>query len=212
MELLYVLLLSGALGMDALASGAAYGFKGIHMPAASLGMVGAVTALCTAVAMAATYALGGLLDVHVATAVGASVLVLLGIYRLLLDFLTKDTALHNAGRHVHARQLKLSVGELVIRIMAKPEAADVDQSKHIGLAEAAFLGLALGVDNMVAASAGSMGGLLPLYTPLAMGLVQVAFIALGVYGCEWLIDHRVRFRLPYLSGIVLVVLGLARLA
>jgi putative Mn2+ efflux pump MntP len=96
--------------------------------------------------------------------------------------------------------------------MARPEVADVDESKHIGSMEAVFLGLALGIDNMIAASAASLGGLLPVYTPLAMAAIQVAFISVGVYGSEWLISHRVRFRLPYVSGTVLIVLGLYRLA
>lgn len=211
MKLLYVLFLSTALGMDALVSGVAYGLKGIHVPLGSLIIVGIVTVLCTAIAMGGTYLLGGFIDIHTATIAGAALLVALGAYRLLLDFVTKDIALHEGGHHVVARKLTFSVGALVIRIMAKPEAADIDQSKHISPMEAVFLGLALGVDNMVASSAGTLGGLLPIYTPLAMGAVQVALIAAGIYGCKWLIDHRVRFRLPYLAGTVLVVLGLVRL-
>lgn len=211
MKLLYVLFLSTALGMDALVSGVAYGLKGIHVPLGSLIIVGIVTVICTAIAMGGTYLLGGLIDIHAATIAGAALLVALGAYRLLLDFVTKDIALHEGGHHVAARKLTFSVGALVIRIMAKPEAADIDQSKHISPMEAVFLGLALGADNMVASSAGTLGGLLPIYTPIVMGAVQVALIAAGIYGCKWLIDHRVRFRLPYLAGTVLVVLGLVQL-
>jgi putative sporulation protein YtaF len=107
--------------------------------------------------------------------------------------------------------LTFSIGALVFRIMVKPEAADLDRSRHISPMEAILLGLALGIDNMVAASAASLGGFLPMYAPLAMGVVQASLLAAGIYGCEWLIDHRLRFRLPYVSGTVLITLGLVRL-
>lgn len=213
MTLLYVFVLSTAVSMDALASGAAYGLKGIHMPVVSLGVVGVVTLVCTALAMGGTRLVGGHMDIEAATVAGALLLVALGIYRLLLDYLTKDAPLqHGPGHQIAARRLTFSLGNLVIKIMARPEAADVDESRHIGSMEAVFLGLALGIDNMIAASAASLGGLLPVYTPLAMAVIQVAFISAGVYGSEWLIGHRVRFRLPYVSGTVLVLLGLYRLA
>ncbi|MHB0984374.1 MAG: MntP/YtaF family protein [Sulfuricella sp.] len=211
MTLLYVFVLSTAVSMDALASGAAYGLKGIHMPLASLGVVGLVTLLCTALAMGGTHLVGGYMDIEAATTTGASLLVALGIYRLLLDYLTRDASLHhNPGHQIAARKLTFSLGSLVIKIMVRPEAADIDESKHISSMEAVFLGLALGIDNMVAASAASLGAVLPVYTPLAMATTQVAFISIGVYGSEWLIGHRVRFRLLYVSGAVLVLLGLHR--
>lgn len=95
--------------------------------------------------------------------------------------------------------------------MAKSEAADIDRSKHISAVEAMFLGVALGIDNMVATSAANLGEALPTYTPLAMAAVQMAFISTGLYGSERLINHHIRFRLPYLSGAVLVLLGIVRL-
>jgi len=211
MKLVYVLFLSVALGMDALASGAAYGIKGIRVPPASLGVVGVVSVVCTAAAMGLTGWLAGSIDLHVAVGIGAAMLVGLGVYRLLLDFLSEEVTPREAGHHLRHRKLTIPVGELVIRIMARPEEADIDRSKHICAGEAALLGVALAVDNMIAVSAGTLGDFLPSYTPLAMGAVQVALISAGTYGCAWLVDHRVRFRLPYLSGATLVVLGLLRL-
>jgi putative sporulation protein YtaF len=211
MKFLFVVALSAALGLDALASGVAYGLKKIDMPLRSLGIIGLVTVVATGFAMVGGALAGGLLDLRMATVVGASLMMLLGIYRLLTDFLTRDTALSEHGHPRMRPRLSFSVGTLVIRIMAKPEAADMDQSKHISSGEAMFLGMALGVDNMVAASAASLGQGLPIYTPLVMGVFQVGLISIGVFGAAWLVDHRVRFRFLYLSGTVLVALGLLRL-
>jgi putative Mn2+ efflux pump MntP len=99
----------------------------------------------------------------------------------------------------------------VITVMATPEEADLDKSKHLSPSEAALLGLALSVDNVVAVTAASLGGLIPSYTPVAMGLVQTALFAAGCYGAVLLVADRIKRRLRYASGAVLVVLGIVRL-
>lgn len=211
MTLFYVLFLSTAVGMDALASGVAYGIKDIEIPFSSLTVIALVTVICAAVGKGGSHLVGGVVSVHTETAAGALLLVALGGYRLLFDYLTKDTFLHESGHRHLPRKLTLSVGGLIVRIMVKPEAADQDASHHISPGEAVMLGIALAVDNMVAASAASLAGRFPLYAPVAMGGVQAVLLAMGVYGAKWLIDHQVRFRFPYVSGTVLIALGLVRL-
>jgi putative sporulation protein YtaF len=214
MSVFYVLFLCAAVSLDALAVGAAYGTRGIHMPIASIGMIGVVTVVCTTLAMFATHLLSArLIDARVATITGASVLVLLGIYRFLLDYLTSQDEVRPQASHQHAkaRGLIFSVGSLVIRIMAKPEAADIDRSMHISPIEAVFLGLALVIDNMVATSAANLGHALPVYTPVAMAAMQMAFLSIGFNGSEQLIRHHVRCRLRFVSGSVLVLLGVVRM-
>jgi len=194
--------------------GAAYGTRGIHLPITSIGMIGVVTVVCTSLAMLATHLLSAqLIDTRVATITGAALLVLLGVYRFLLDYLTAQDEIRPpvSNQHATARELKFSVGGLVIDIMAKPEAADIDRSMHISPTEAIFLGLALVIDNMVATSAATLGHGLPVYTPFAMAAVQMAFLSIGFNGSEQLIRHHVHFRLRFVSGSVLVVLGVARL-
>ena len=58
----------------------------------------------------------------------------------------------------------------------------------MGWLEALFLSLALSVDNVIAVLGASLSTSLPLYTPVAMGLVQVAFMFLGLRCSAWL--HR----------------------
>lgn len=209
--LFYLLVLSTAVSMDALVAGLAYGIKGVRVPIGSLGVIGIVTVAFTAVALGGTHLVGRFVDPHAATVVGALLLMLLGGYRLLLDYLIQDDPSSQAA-HPHApRELKVSVGALVIEIMARPEAADLDRSKHIGGGEAVLLSLALGTDNFVATLGASFGNGLPLYAPLVMGVVQTAFLVVGLYGSEWLSRRRTKLRVPYLSGTVLILLGLIRL-
>jgi putative sporulation protein YtaF len=214
MSIFYVLFLCAAVSLDALAAGAAYGTRGIHMPIASIGMIGVATVVCTTIAMSATHLLSAsLIDARVATAIGALLLILLGVYRFLLDYLTSHSEVppQESNQHAAASGLRFSVGGLVIEIMAKPEAADIDRSMHISPIEAIFLGLALVIDNMVAASAANLGHALPVYTPFAMAAVQMAFVSIGFHGSEQLVSHHVHFRLRFVSGSVLVLLGVVRL-
>jgi hypothetical protein len=44
-----------------------------------------------------------------------------------------------------------------------------------------------------------------------MAAVQMAFLSIGFNGSEQLIHHHIHFRLRFLSGSVLVVLGVIRL-
>jgi putative sporulation protein YtaF len=210
--LFYVLVLSAAASMDAFATGMAYGVEGIRVPLGSLIVISIVTVAFTAVGLGGTHLVGRFVDTHAATVAGAFLLMALGGYRLLLGYLVQNDLSEHAT-HPHApRELKISVGALVIEIMARSAAADLDRSRHISGGEAVLLSLALGIDNFVATLGAGFGNGLPFYAPLAMGVVQAAFLVAALYGSEWLSGRRVKLRASYLSGTVLIVLGLIRLA
>lgn len=210
-NLAYILFLSTAASLDALAAGTAYGLKGIYMSVVALAVVCTVTVIGTGLGMVGADLLTRFIGPHVATAVGGVLLVALGTFRALLEYLTESPSPSGAEDEANGRRLSVSIGRLVITVMAKPEAADLDKSRGISPWEAALLGMALGVDNVVATSAASLGGLTPVYTPLAMGVVQTAFFAAGYYGSASLVSDRMKRRLPYVACAVLAILGIVRL-
>lgn len=209
MNLLYVLILGFAVSLDSFAAGVSYGLKNIRMPLRSLATVGLVTAVCTGISMLFAKLIDKLIDVHTAVIVGSILLVSLGLFNIIQEYLTKDHSLYNMDNP--SRRLCFSVGKLVISIMAKPEAADMDQSKSISPIEALFLGLALGIDNMVATLAASLIEALPLYTPLLMGLIQMLFVATGRWASCRLVSDTFKNKVPYLPGTILILIGLMRL-
>lgn len=197
--------------MDSFAAGVAYGAKSILMPMRSLTVVGAITALCVAVAMLCAATIGQVMDLRVAVSIGAAMLIALGVVNLLYEYLVGAALLEYGDGKGDPRQITFSFGKLVISIMAKPEAADMDGSKSISVYEAVFLGFALGVDNMVATFAAGLMGMLPLYTPVLMGFIQMAFIASGIWLSHLAFMENLAKRFPYLPGAVLIMLGLLRL-
>jgi putative sporulation protein YtaF len=154
--------------------------------------------------------IGRVIDLQAAVSIGAVMLIALGVVSLLHEYLVGATPQECGDGRCKPRHITFSFGKLIIRIMAKPEAADMDDSKSISVYEALFLGLALGVDNMVATFAAGLMGLLPLYTPVLMGLIQMAFITSGIWFSRLAFMENLAKRFPYLPGAVLIMLGLLR--
>jgi putative sporulation protein YtaF len=210
-NLVYVLLLGFAVSLDSFAAGVAYGLKNIRMPFFSLVIVGLVTAVCTGLAMLGASVLDRFIDLQIAVVAGSLLLIGLGAFSLFQEYLSKNAVIYQPGGDVSIRQLTFSLGRLVINIMVRPETADIDQSCSISPLEAVFLGLALGVDNMVATFAASLMGMLPLYTPLLMGLIQMALISLGSQSACRMLSESWKRRFPFLPGTILILIGLIRL-
>lgn len=207
MNILYVLLLGLAVSMDSLVAGATYGIRKIYLPFLSLFIVGGITALCTVLAMAAASLFGNLINANIAIAVGSFLLLLIGLFSIFQEYLlncAKEPDLKNP-------RLSMRAGRIIINIMVDPEAVDFDHSNSISSGEAVMLGFALGLDNMAATFAASLLGVLPLYTPLVMGLLQMLLIVGGIYLAAHVLPQSFSKRFPYLSGIILVLIGLFRL-
>lgn len=211
MSFFYVILLGLAVSIDGFVAGMAYGLKNIRMPAISLTIIGLVTALCTAFAMVCAYMLGRLINTDLAMLIGAILLIMLGLWSLFHQYLTKNIQTYEVEGQVTAKKLTFSIGQLIISIMAKPESADVDHLGVISPLEAVFLGVALGLDATVGTFGAALMGPLPLYTPVAVGIIHITCVAGGCYSASRLISDRIKRRVPYLPGALLIILGLLRL-
>ncbi len=212
MNFFYVILLGIAVSIDGFVAGVAYGLKNIRMPVSSLVIVAITTAVCTSFAMVCAYVLGSYIDTHLALILGAALLILLGLWSLFQQYFMKDILFYEIDGEITAKKLTFSIGRLIVSIMAKPETADVDRLGVISPLEAVFLGLAVGADAAVGTFAAALMGPLPLYTPLAVGLIHLAFVAAGCYSSARFVSDSLKKRFPYLPGALLIVLGLLRLA
>ncbi|EAX48770.1 conserved hypothetical protein [Thermosinus carboxydivorans Nor1] len=212
MGLFYVILLGVAVSIDGFVAGVAYGLKNIRMPVKSLAVIGVVTAVMTGFAMLSAYVFSRFIATDIAIILGAVLLILLGLWSLFQQYLTKDVPSYEADGEVTARKLTFSIGRLVISIMAKPETADVDRLGYISTLEAVFLGIAVGLDAMVGTFAAALMGVLPLYTPVEVGVIHILCVASGCYSSARFVSDRLKKRFPYLPGTLLIILGLIRLA
>ncbi|CUH97597.1 putative membrane protein [Propionispora sp. 2/2-37] len=210
MNLLYVMLLAIALSLDGFVAGIAYGLKKITIPYISLAIVGTITMLTTAAAVFCSSSVAEFINPHAAVISGALLLIAIGIFSLFQEYLTKSVPSYQADNSTTAAKLTFSIGRIVISIMAKPETADMDHSNRISSTEAVFLGLALGIDNLVATFAAGLMNTLPLYTPILMGVIQILALYSGLSSAHKLIPAGLKRRVPYLPGVILIILGLLR--
>lgn len=134
----YVILLAIAVSIDGFVAGVAYGLKNIRMPFISLAIVGVVATILTTIAMFCAYVLGSFINTSAAIVTGALLLILLGAWSLFQQYLTRNVPSYELDGEVTAHKLTISVGQLVISIMAKPETADVDRLGYISSLEAVF--------------------------------------------------------------------------
>lgn len=211
MNLFYVVLLGFAVSMDGFVAGMAYGLKNIRMPFTSVTIVGIVTMTGTAIAMLCAYSLGKFINTQVAIIVGAGLLIMLGLWSLFQQYLTKNITSYEMDGEVTVRKLTFSLGQLVVSIMAKPETADIDRQGSINSLEAVFLGVALALDAMVATFGATLMGGMPIYTPLAVGIIHMICISSGCYSSKRFVSEHLKKRFPYLPGTILIILGLLRL-
>jgi putative sporulation protein YtaF len=211
MDLFYVITLGIAVSIDGFIAGSAYGLKNIRMPGKSLFIVFAVTGLCSAFAMFCAYVLAQLMNTSLALAIGACLLMILGVWSIFQQYLTKNVPTYETDGEVTAKELTFSIGRLVISIMAKPETADVDRLGFISSLEAVFLALAVGLDGMIGTFAAALMGPLPLYTPVVVGLIHLLCVYGGCVTAARLISDRIKERLPYFPGVLLIIMGLLRL-
>lgn len=211
MDLFYVIMLGIAVSIDGFVAGTAYGLRNIRMPWLSLIIICIVTALCTAFAMLCAYVFAKFMDTELALFIGAFLLILLGIWSIFQQFLTKNVAAYEADGEVTAKKLTFSVGRLIISIVAKPETADVDKLGYISSLEAVFLALAVGLDAMIGTFAAALIGPLPLYTPIVIGFIHLICVYGGCLTASRLISDRMKERLPYFPGMLLILMGLIRL-
>lgn len=207
----YVILLAVAVSIDGFVAGVAYGLKSIHMPFLSLTIVGVVTSILTGIAMFCAYILGQFINTEIAVGLGALLLILLGAWSLFQQYLTRNIPSYELEGEVSAQKLTFSIGQLVFSIVAKPETADVDRLGYISSLEAVFLGLAVGLDAMVGTFAAALMGVLPLYTPAAVGIIHMICISSGCYAANRFVPDKLKKRFPYLPGALLIFLGLIRL-
>lgn len=210
MELSYIILLGFAVSIDGFFAGIAYGIKTIKVPYPSLLTIGLVTLICTGLSSIGSHALLNYLNPVYTTAAGSLLLIAIGLTGIARQFYQRIQ--FSAAQSPDSKQgITFSLGKIVIRIMAKPECADMDESKILSVTEALLLGLALGMDNMVATFAAGLVRPLPVYTPLVMCVIQTSLVFGGIYCAGKITSPKIKNRLAYAPGILLICLGLFRM-
>ena len=209
LDLYYIILLGFAVSMDGFFAGMAYGIKKIHIPLLSLLTIGALTLFYTAIAAYSSHFLLSVINPKITTIFGSLLLISIGTVNIIKQVATPYH--RTEPEPTPTKNFNSSTDNIFLYIIEKPERADIDRSNHLSIVEALLLGTALGVDNMVATFAAGLADTLPLYTPFVMCIIQTTLLYSGIVISKKIISKKLKERLTYLPGIVLILIGLFRL-
>ncbi|WP_080833722.1 sporulation membrane protein YtaF [Cohnella massiliensis] len=216
-----LLLLSFAVSLDGFGVGMTYGLRKIRIPLPSILIISVCSGVILLLSMMAGVALAGVLSPHGASAVGAVILIGIGVWALVQFSRNRDRddadAPKEADRTVpppaKSTLVTLEIRRLgiIIQILRTPSAADVDRSGIITAGGGFLLGAALSLDAFGAGIGAALVGFPPVATAILIACSSGLFLWLGMRfgfaaaGWRWI------RKLSVLPGIILIVMGIVKL-
>jgi len=219
--ILSLLILAVAVSLDSFGVGAMYGLRKIRIPLLSILIIAGCSGLVILLAMNIGSWLSAFLSPSTARIIGALILVGIGIWTVFQMLLQKDEPTpplvspppstdNDAGKPaVWSIELK-RIG-IVIQILRTPSIADADRSGTISSNEAAMLGLALSLDAFGAGIGAALVGFSPLHTAVLIAGASALFLSIGLKVGFRFADLNGLKRFSVLPGIILILMGLAKL-
>lgn len=220
MDLLYILFLAVAISLDGFFVGFTYGLRKIKVSVVSLLIISAVSGVVIMLAMILGSTLGGLISSRIAEAIGSFILIGVGIMVFYETYksLVVEKEVNEGYSLIYADDKEpeevfswnIKPLGIIINILRKPIQADFDSSGSISNYEAIFLGLALALDALGAGFGAALSGFSPLLIPIIVGLTKFIFLYMGNLASNSL-KHMFNSKLAYLSGFILILLGVINL-
>lgn len=207
MEYMLVLLFALAVSADGFMVGIAYGIKRIKVPFLSLILIALASSLAVTFSMICGKGLAAILSPTWTSRLGAALLVIIGLYFLLQSCREKIIQME-APADEAIFTLNLEFLGIIVQILKKPSAADMDCSGEINIKEAFFLGLALAVDALGAGIGAAMTGLNILFTALSVGMLKLILVNSGIYLGAALKSKYIKGISSLLPGIILITIGI----
>jgi len=203
MEFFTAVLLAVALSIDGFGVGLAYGIRKIKVSFFPIILIVFCSALALTFSLVTGQLVAGFIPNHLASALGGTILVLIGFWQLL-------EGLKKYRDNPVLLTIKLKTFGLVLQVIREPENADMDKSGDINYREALLLGAALNMDVMGVGFGAAIAGysflLIPfvttaLFFALYSGLLIGEKYTTGFLGKKGYI----------LPGTVLILLGIINL-
>jgi len=99
----------------------------------------------------------------------------------------------------------------LLHVLANPENADMDMSKHIDFKEATLLGIALSINNVGGGLSAGMIGLSSFWVGLLSAVICFLAFWAGNFMSEFFIKWNITNRATVVAGIVLIAIGIEQI-
>ncbi|HAE92604.1 sporulation membrane protein YtaF [Tissierella praeacuta] len=202
------ILLVLVLSLDAFMASIAYGTNKIKMPFKSILIIDMVCAIFLALSIFFGIQIRKILPESIALILGATILILLGIYYLFESIF--KSYLENKLKENEKVKIKLFDIWFVIDVYVDETKADFNLSKNLDSKEALYLATALSLDSLAVGFGSSLGNINYLQV-IGLSLVIGMFsIWSGLFIGKKIVE-KTKINLSWLSGIILIILGLLKL-
>jgi len=222
-----LLLLSFAVSLDGFGVGITYGVRKIKIPVSSVMIISACSGFIILMSMMVGVAMSKWIPPQGASAVGAFILIGIGMAALLQFIRGGERAerpqraaredngavtgsMENAS-DAPVLKMELKIFGFIIQILRTPSAADMDRSGTISPKEAFLLGTALSLDAFGAGIGAALVGFPPLATAILIAGSSGLFLWTGTKFGFWVSGWRWVKPLTMLPGIILIAMGIFKL-
>ncbi len=204
-----MLLLTIAVSLDSFTVALTYGLRRVLLSIRSCLIIGLISAFVFFMAMIVGKSMASFLSPYVMNAIGGLLLISIGVWVLIAAFRSKDSS---ANKVPLEWKIEIKSLGLVIKILKRPLLADMDRSGQITGIEVFLLGVALSLDSFGAGIGSALIGLPMFVSSISIGVATSTFLFLGLQTGKSLSYHNKFSRLGILPGILLILIGIIKIA
>lgn len=206
MRFISLLMIALAVSIDGFWGGFAFGLKKTRIPLISLIIISSWSIVCTMAAMIFGSSIKNYIPIEWVKYIGASLLLLLGIFTL------KEGFEHKKKKNIHPMNKPKNAFDItkLFLVLHNPIAADVDEQNDIKPSESTLLGIAVAMDASIAAFTLSLLGFNPYTTPFLFGATHFLLIGAGNLLAKLRIINYFSEKFSLIPGIILIGLALLR--
>lgn len=202
------ILLVLALSLDAFVASIAYGTNKIKMPFKSILIIDIICATFLSLSIFLGLQIRKILPGNIALISGSIILMLLGVYYLFESIF--KSYLERKLKENEKVKIKLFDIWFVMDVYVDETKADFNLSKNLDSKEAIYLATALSLDSLAVGFGSSLGNINYLQVIGLSLLVGMLSIYSGLFIGKKIVE-RTKINLSWLSGIILIILGLLKL-
>ncbi len=223
-HILALTLLAFAVSLDSFGVGITYGLRQVKIPLLSIVIISVLSGVVIGISMQVGVLLAHFVSPTIASAVGAIILIIMGLWSLgqMLVQKEKDQVveplkvekiekLPNPPTERQVFSLEIRKLGLVIQILRTPSSADVDKSGSISGYEAMWLGIALSLDAFGAGLGAALLGFSPLPTSLVIALFSGTFLVMGMNAGFRFATKSWTRHMTALPALMLIIMGIMKL-
>lgn len=207
--LLYIVMLSLSLSIDAFGIGISLGLRSIKFSFIPMAATAVLSFLVTLFAVLFGRTASAFLPLSYIPLISSFMLIFIGIW-IIFQAIKKETPKKEVSNNsIHTFIIK-SLG-ITVNIIRTPVSCDIDGSKNIDLKEALYLGTALSLDSFGAGFASGMSEIFSPLIPVFSATGQILFITLGILCGKHLKSFKKDNLFSIISGIIIIIIGIFKL-